>query len=166
MADTTVPYNETNEALELIAEGFLTRQSWCRRITAMQFMLEVVDFFNLYLAHFEPIGEAPSPVWIIVGDTFPAFVFDTPEDAREGPLKFGDHCSTEAEVLEVYADKLEEWAAAFNRGERDLSSYMPIMYRNATRELSPSADVAGLARGLAADVRDFIRVGLGPDSMQ
>ncbi|MHB8636394.1 MAG: hypothetical protein ACYC96_07970 [Fimbriimonadaceae bacterium] len=152
MSEASKAYNETSESLQRLAVDFLCRQGWCSSVRVCVEILVANGFFNLYWADFEPCGGATSPVWIIVGNLPPAFIFaDADPEGDSGSYSDRENDLRIYGVLQTYASTLEEWVAAVERGETDLTPYPPIMYRNGTRELDVTPETVNM-------VRDKIRV--------
>jgi hypothetical protein len=143
-------YDETDESLERFAADFLGRQKWCAGIINCRLRFSAVGYCNVYFAEFEPLEGASSPVWIVVGNLPPGFVFEDPDQGDELPL---------AEVLDIYAEKLDEWVDAAQRGEQDLSSYVPVMYRDGLAEMPPTPEIQTIVRS----VIEFLRGTVIPD---
>lgn len=104
-----------------LAERFLTRQRWCRRVSEIRVGFAVPPVFGLFLASIEPDGDGDPLLWVMVGDLPPAYLVT-------------DDAPNPAEAMRRYVEEMTRWVDAVRAGE-PLDGIIPV-------EAAPTAEHA------------------------
>lgn len=107
------------------AKAYLLSFKWCKSIKQGYLIYNYIDVFGVFYFEIEP-DEADSAVWVIVGDTPPAYM-DT------------QYNSNALEAVESYIYCLKEWVDSV-KNDKPLNGLMPVTHRNGHTPLPPSEE--------------------------
>ncbi|HWD39452.1 MAG TPA: hypothetical protein VG944_11425 [Fimbriimonas sp.] len=119
------------QALCAEAERFIASFKWCKSVLRTYFCFGF-RYAGVFFIEIEPLGEADSEMWVIVGDIPPAYI-DTSTPTAD-------------EALEDYCWWMHEWIGAVREG-KPVDEMMPVLTRETYLEIAPSLELADMLEG-------------------